>query len=211
MSLYLWSLAAGGLGLLAMAVSGLGRHGHGGGLRHAGGRAARVPSHHGAAPRGISPHSASHHGLTSRAARSSRLWWVVSPRGMFSVMVGAGATGMLLRAVLVEPFVLVTALAGGLAFERLLISPIWNFLLRFASEPALTLESVIADEARAVSGFDAAGQGLIAVELDGQVVQVLGTLRPEDQVAGVQVRAGDRLRIEDVDSRRNRCTVSYLE
>jgi hypothetical protein len=42
------------------------------------------------------------------------------------------------------------------------------------------------------------------------VVQLLGELRPEDRAAGVRVRAGDRLRVEDVDGERNRCTVSYL-
>jgi translation initiation factor IF-1 len=42
------------------------------------------------------------------------------------------------------------------------------------------------------------------------VVQVLGTLRAEDRALGVRVRAGDRVRIEDVDVERNRCTVSYL-
>ena len=54
------------------------------------------------------------------------------------------------------------------------------------------------------------GGVLIAVDVDGQVVQVLGTLRREDRALGVRVRAGDRLRIEDVDGAKHRCTVSYL-
>ena len=64
------------------------------------------------------------------------------------------------------------------------------------------------DEARAVSRFDADGHGLIAVEVDGQLVQVLGTLCAADRAAGVRVRAGDRLRIEDVAETRGRCVVS---
>jgi translation initiation factor IF-1 len=92
----------------------------------------------------------------------------------------------------------------------LLVAPLWRFTHRFESSPALTLESAITDDAQAVSSFDARGQGLVAIELDGQVVQVLGTLRSEDLQAGVRVRAGDRLRIEAVDGARNRCTVSYL-
>jgi translation initiation factor IF-1 len=50
----------------------------------------------------------------------------------------------------------------------------------------------------------------VEVELDGQVIQVLGTLQPADRLAGIKVRAGDRVRIEDVDTEQNRCTVSAL-
>ena len=105
--------------------------------------------------------------------------------------------------------VALAAVAGGVLFEAALVRPLWNFAFRFASEPALTLESCLMDEARAVSGFDRNGQGLIAVELDGQLVQVLGTLRAEDRGTGVRVRAGDRVRIEEVDAKRNTCVVSY--
>jgi hypothetical protein len=101
----------------------------------------------------------------------------------------------------------VCAALGGLAFEAGLIRPLWNFLFRFESSPALTLESCIGDEARAATSFDAKGNGLIALELDGQVVQVLGSLRREDRDAGVRVRAGDPVRIDEVDAERNRCTV----
>ena len=85
--------------------------------------------------------------------------------------------------------------------------PLWNFLFRFESTPALTLESCIGDEARAAMSFDARGNGLIALELDGQVVQLLGSLRPEDRDAGIRVHAGDPVFIDDVDAARNRCTV----
>jgi hypothetical protein len=61
-----------------------------------------------------------------------------------------------------------------------------------------------------VTDFDAQGQGLIAVELDGQLVQVLGILRPEELSIGVRVRRGGRVRIEEVDAVRNRCLVSSL-
>ena len=212
MNLYVWSLAAGGLGLVAMAVSGLGRHGHGGGVRHGGARHGPAHPHAGGARHQAAP-SAHQHGAhgpgAPRAARVS-LAYILSPRVLFSLLVGAGASGLAAQTVLTEPFVFGIAVAGGIAFERLLVTPVWNFLLRFASEPALSLESLITDEARAVTGFDADGHGLIAVELNGQVVQVLGTLRQEDRVAGVQVRAGDTVRIEEVDDRRNRCTVSFV-
>jgi translation initiation factor IF-1 len=74
----------------------------------------------------------------------------------------------------------------------------------------MTLDSAVADEARAVTSFDASGYGLVAVELDGQVVQLLATLTAAERNAAHKVRAGDRLRIEAVDTARNRCTVTYL-
>ena len=64
------------------------------------------------------------------------------------------------------------------------------------------------DEVEAVTGFDRDGHGLIAVELDGQVVHVLATLRAADRAAGIRVRAGDRVRVEEVDPARNQCVVS---
>jgi hypothetical protein len=71
----------------------------------------------------------------------------------------------------------------------------------------MTLETCIGDEARAATSFDAQGNGLIALELDGHLVQLLGSLRREDRDAGIRVRAGDPVRIDEVDAERNRCTV----
>jgi translation initiation factor IF-1 len=65
-------------------------------------------------------------------------------------------------------------------------------------------------EGRAVTGFDANGNGLISLELGGELVQVLGTQIREDRAAGVRIRAGDTVRVEEVDSGRNRCTVSRI-
>ena len=66
------------------------------------------------------------------------------------------------------------------------------------------------EEARAVTDFDSSGHGLIAIDLDGQVVQVLGRLVTADRSAGVRVRTGDVLFVEAVDTRRNSCTVSLF-
>jgi len=93
-------------------------------------------------------------------------------------------------------------------FERYVVTPIWNGLFRFASVPARTLEQAVFDVAQAVTDFDAQGQGLIALELDGQLIQVLGILRADERAIGVQVRRGGRVRIEEVDAVRNRCLVS---
>jgi hypothetical protein len=134
----------------------------------------------------------------------------MSPRVIFSVLVGFGAAGMLMRGILSGPLLFAAAAVGGIAFETLLVAPLWRSMFRFASAPAATLESAISDQVSAVTGFDANGQGLVAIELDGQVVQLLATLRTDDREAGVRVRAGDQLRVEDVDAARNQCTVSYL-
>jgi hypothetical protein len=134
---------------------------------------------------------------------------LLSPRVAFSVLTGVGAAGLLLDPVLGGILLLLVAIVAGLAFEGLLVRPFWNFFFRFASTPAQTLESALMDRATAVTGFDAQGQGLVSIILDGQIVQLLGTLRPEDRATGVRVRAGDRLTVEDVDGKRNRCVVSW--
>ena len=177
-------------------------HGHGDGLHGVGGHHHDSPGHAGG-------HDHAHHsgGRDSIASVLSLL----SPRVLFSLLLGFGATGMLLpRAIFPEPFKFALALCGGWGFERLLMAPVWNFMFRFASNPARTLESAVCEEARAVTNFDANGNGLIAIDLDGQVIQVLGTLTPEVRATGVRVRSGDRLFVEAVDTRRNSCTVSLL-
>jgi len=103
-------------------------------------------------------------------APQGELWALLSPRVLFSFLVGMGASGLLLARWLFEPLVVVGALTGGVLFERYVVTPIWNGLLRFASEPAQTLERAVFEVAQAVTDFDAQGQGLIAVELDGQLV-----------------------------------------
>jgi hypothetical protein len=94
------------------------------------------------------------------------------------------------------------------AFESLLVGPLWRFLFRFESQPAATLESAIEDDARAVTGFDADGCGLVAVDVDGQIIQLLATLAPDDLSRGVRVHSGDLVRIAEVDAARGRCTVT---
>jgi translation initiation factor IF-1 len=105
------------------------------------------------------------------------------------------------------PFI---ALAGALFLEFACIRPMWSFMLRFVSTPAQTFESALMGDARATSGFDANGEGLVAIEVDGRIVQCLGRLREEDRAQGIRVRAGDMLRVADVDAARQRCTVAYV-
>lgn len=228
MNPYLLAFVLGALGLLVMAVSGLGRHG---GDAPAGHAAHAAPGSapaavHAALPGGGDGHvlgaargpgGRGHAPGAARGARGARatgpagtlrdaLLALASPRVLFSLLLGFGATGLLFDRALGAPALLLAALAGGVLLERLAVAPVWRSVDRFASAPARTLETAIYDQARATSRFDANGEGLVALELDGQVVQLLGRLAPAER--GLPVRAGDALRVEDVDPARNRCTVS---
>ena len=206
MDIYAFALALGAAGLAAMTFLGF-RHGHAPG-HHASG-------HHGSGHQGghasghhSAGHSHSHAAHPHQSAADSRWTLFLSPRIWFSLLVGFGATGLLLQQRLSGWLLLAIALVGGLAFEALLMRPVWSLASRFASEPALTLESGIMDDAEAVTGFNRQGEGLVRLDLDGQVVQLLGVLTAAERAAGVRVARGDRLLVEAVDPARQRCTVS---
>lgn len=178
-------------------------HGHAGGhaIAHGHGHDAGHAHH------GHGDHA--HHG--DHGAGKAVGSWVLSflsPRVLFSVLIGIGAAGVLLGGLLSGPLLAAVAIAAGFAFELAAVRPVWNFFFRFGSQPALTLESAITDTAEAVTGFNRDGEGLVKIELDGQIVQVLGRLSPADRATGVRVRAGDSLVVEEVDAVRNRCVVS---
>ena len=215
MDIYLTALALGGVGLAGMAVSGMGRPGHAhSGTAHAGhAHSGHSHAHAGHVHVGHGAHTNAAHAHTSQRTSepgTNPILALMSPRVLFSVALGLGTAGLLLRTVLPEPILIATALAIGVMFERFIVTPIWNFTFRFASNPAATLESAVMEEATAVTSFDKNGQGLIAIQVDGQMVQLLGTLQSGDREMKVRVPAGARLRVEDVDAARNRCTVSLI-
>ena len=207
---YTFCLLLGGLGLVGMSLTGVGRHGGHAHVRS--GHAAHGATHAQGGARGQS--AAQNQGTTRTghagggSVASRVLWSLMSPRVLFTVLLGTGTTGLLLRHTLASGLLAGVSIAGGLIFEAAIVRPVWNATMRFASRPALTLESCVADPATAVTAFDAHGQGLVAIELDGQVVQVLATLLPAERAAGATIRAGDRVRIAEVDADHNRCTVS---
>lgn len=206
MDMYSFGLALGAAGLGVMGLSGF-AHAHAG--HHAATHSAGHHAGHNLAPaRGHLRGGGRHAGGRGGATRA--MWALLSPRPFFSMLVGFGAAGMALRGTLHGGVLFTVAVLGGLLLEFGVLSPLWNFLFRFESAPALTLESCIGDQARAATNFDASGNGLITVELDGQVVQLLGSLRHADRDAGTRVRAGDTVTIDDVDAARNRCTVRPL-
>lgn len=223
MDLYGISLATGVTGLVAMAVSGLSHaagpgHGHGGHAGHAGHGHAGHAAHVGDAGHGHAGHAGhnghahtegpAHTGLIHHGGHHAGSWFasLLSPRVLFALLVGFGAGG-LLAGPLGEPWRAGAAILGAAGFEGLLVGPLWRFLFRFESSPAATLETSIDDPAKAVSGFDARGQGLVAIEVDGQIIQLLATLDREELNRGVHIRSGDIVRIAAVDATRGSCTV----
>jgi hypothetical protein len=203
MDFYGIALATGATGLVTMAVSGLshGLGGHGGHAGHGHGGHAGHAGHGG--HNGLAGHA---HHVGDQSSGPNWASTLLSPRVLFAVLVGFGAGG-LLAAPLGEPWRAGAAILGAVGFEALLVGPFWRFLFRFESAPATTLESSVDDEARAVSGFDAKGQGLVALEVDGQIIQLLATLDREELGRGVRIRSGDTVRIAAVDATRGSCTV----
>ena len=219
MDLYIFCVVLGAAGMAAMAFLGF-TSSHGGG--HHGGHDTSGHEMHGTgAPHAVAHsqgHSVAHshgghlhtHGHLHADDWKTHAWSWLSPRVLFNVLVGFGATGLIVERLVGPVLALPVALIGGIAFESVVVRPLFNSLFRFESQPAQTLESAIMSEARAVTGFDANGNGLVSVELGGEVVQILGTLTADERTAGVRVRSGDSVRIEEVDAARNRCVVSRI-
>lgn len=211
---YLVSLATGAIGLAAMAIGGLshgshgGHSGHGhGDLGHAGGHAGGHSLGHGHGHGHAGDAHGSHAGHHGEGSHGVNWMSFLSPRLLFALLVGFGAGGIAATP-LGEPFRFVAALLTGAGFEAFLVGPLWRFMFRFESKAALTLESAIEDEAKAVTGFDKSGCGLVAVDVDGQIVQLLATLSAEERARGTRVHSGDMVRIAEVDAARGRCTVT---
>jgi hypothetical protein len=238
MDLYIFTVVLGAAGMSAMAFLGFARshgggeddhdtaghdmgigpvHGHSIAPSHGIAQGAHEVVHIGGVPHSVVHHPVAHgegeiagHHVHDAGGWKSHVWSWLSPRVLFNFLVGFGATGLIVEQLVGPVLALPIAVVGGVAFEALVVRPIFRSLFRFRSSPALTLESALMSEGRAVTGFDAGGNGLIAVELGGEVVQVLGTQLIEERAAGVRIRAGDSVRIEEVDSKRNRCTVSRI-
>jgi hypothetical protein len=184
------------VGLIAMTVLGFSHGSHAQG--HQGGHAHGHGAHH-----GHDGHGAQHGHHDSSG--TSKVLSLISPRVLFSLALGFGATGLVASRLMPPILAVLVAVVGAITLERLVVQPYWNLLLRFASAPADTLDRLVRAKARAVMPFDKDGSGLVQLELDGQVRQVLGTLLLEQR--HLEVLSGDALRVEAVDKHGN-CTVS---
>jgi hypothetical protein len=172
------------VGIGAQALLGMGGHGHAG------------RGHHAA------------HGHQNAGARTGNfLLSLLSPLSVFSVCLGIGAAGLLLRSIpLPRQELFGVALLGGLFFYALLVRPIWALVFKFASEPAKALDGAVAGTAEALTRFDATGKGLVRVNVDGQIVRVLAFLEPQERTEET-VKPGDQLTIISVDGHANTCRV----
>lgn len=131
---------------------------------------------------------------------------VLSPLRLFSISLGAGATGMLLRPLGLSPFQqMAGALLIGVLFYTLVIGPLLSVALRFASNPAQTLDDSVAKDCEATGRFDARGQGIVTLTIDGRLVRLLAHL---DTPA--EVLPGDKLVVLSIDAHRNTCRVTRL-
>jgi hypothetical protein len=190
--------------------------GHGNAAGH--GHAAQGHSHaHGGHAHGGQHDNANADGDSDADVASgpgNALVWLMpflSPLNWFSWLLGAGAAGTLARMVgLHEPMAAGAALGGALALNLGVVKPIWRLVFRFASEPAGNLESCLLQQVEAVTAFNARGEGLVRVTIDGRSDDVLATLVDAERGSGARVRRGDRLLIEDVDPRANSCRVSRV-
>jgi len=136
---------------------------------------------------------------------------LLSPLTLFSAALGAGATGLLLSSFLRNPLlVALAAVAGGIFLYAAVVQPIYRVIFGFASKPASALEGSVAKSAEAMTRFDARGQGIIKVNVDGQIVRLLANLDPEDTKRGVVVSPGETLVVTSVDAAKNVCQVTRL-
>jgi hypothetical protein len=205
---YVALLIFGFIGLFVMAAMGSLRSGHhAGGRGHTGlARGARSVGRH--AARGPHPQSA---GRASGKLGSKAGWLLqgLSPIDIMAMAMGAGALGIVGRKVFHdETIAALMAIAGAVFIDLLVVRPIFNMLLRFASQPSSGLEGMISQTAEAATTFDAQGRGLIRIMLDGQTSQVLANLEQGELEAGVRVKKGDELVVLEVDAARNICRVS---
>lgn len=197
------------VGFLAMAGLGM-VHGHGDGHGHGGHHAGHGHAGHGHAGPG---HDHGHHGdlgthspgLGNEILHTLPL--LFSPMNLFSMALAMGATGVLLKDKLTGPILWLAAIAGGLLFTFLLIRPMMNLILNFATKPSQGLASQLAHAAEAISNFDANGQGLIRVTVDGEVKQLLATLDPLERERGVTISKGEEVMIAEINADRGTCVV----
>jgi len=192
---FLTLMVVGLVGLVMMAIPALGGHRH---LGH-------IQTHGHVHAHGT---SLAHHGGHAHAARDG-LRFLPSPRALFSISALYGAFGnALVRAAhLSTTRAALIAVVPALLVEWLLIRPIWNLLFRFQGQASAPLEALIMSEAEAVVPFRN-GKGIVATVRDGRRVQLQARL--SETQAALPVKFGQRLRIEDVDARRECVTVSVI-
>ena len=215
--MFLTIMVVGLVGLLVMALPALGHHGSAGQLSGHGPGAHL--GHFGQLARGnvpqLSAPAPASHALTTQTHAANALVpagitrFLPSPRLVFSLLAlyGAFANALVHAAHLTPIIAALVALLPAAVVERVLVTPLWRLLFRFAGQPSTPLEVLILADASAVTPFRN-GRGIVSLVRDGRAVQFTACL--VESQAGLTVRVGDRLRVEDVDARNERLTVSVL-
>jgi hypothetical protein len=208
LDIYLSCLIGGALALAVLALCGIGFHHLA--IRPDGGHSAHAaPSGHvhpSASQTGV--HSSRHNPASNQSARnlvSGLLTWL-SPAYICGAIIGFGATGTLVSPILQGWLQLSAALLGAYIICFFCIRPLLTGVQKWASLPAKTLSDAMLEDGTAVTDFDSKGYGLVRLNLDGQVVQLLGQLAPEEEL-GARVRSGETVFVRSVDSARQRCVV----
>lgn len=216
MTVFLGLMAAGLTGLVVMAIPAFGRHGHIGtaqGIGAAGHTGLHAGAAHGVTQAGAvvgQTLSAVGKGVAKSANKSaSNLRFLPSPRMIFSLLALYGAFGNAFFGALHLPLAAAALLAivPAALLERFAVTPLWNTLLAAQGKPCSPLEELTLCEAQAVTPFRN-GKGIVAMERDGRLVQFSAQLTAEQ--ANMPVHVGDRLRVEEVDTARERMTVTLL-
>jgi hypothetical protein len=224
-ALFLTLIVVGLVGLFVMAVPAFGHHGH----AHTAHGARAVLGRGGSTPRlslgrvggnrtaimantagkAASVASAGREVFRASAIPTHILRYLPSPRAICSVSALYGAFGNALVHAMHLRFSSAALMASvpALLVERFVVRPVWNLLFRFQGQPSSPFEALLLSDAQAMVPFRN-GRGIVSVVRDGRLVQLVATLR-QDQAA-LPVKVGDPLRIEDVDARRERVTVSVV-
>ena len=206
MDIYLSCLLGGLVALAAFVLCGAGFHHPG--VHHGAaspGHHAHVSSHHHASDR-ANPHAASNGNSPSSFSILTWLGWF-SPLYLCGAVIGFGVTGILFGHLFQGWPLFALALLGAYFTRIICIRPLISGILMWASRPAKTLGDAVLETGVATTNFDANGYGMVRLSLDGQIVQLLGLLVPEESTE-LRVNAGERLFIRSVDSVRQRCWVS---
>jgi hypothetical protein len=172
--------------------------------------------HHGEVSLGHNGHVSGHHHSLDRSNATSDGWssfsiltWLgwFSPLYLCGAVIGFGVTGTLVGHLFPGWPCFVLALLGAYLTRIICIRPMISGILMWASRPARSLGDAVLETGIAATNFDANGYGMVRLSLDGQIVQLLGLLMPEESTE-LRVNAGERLFIRSVDSIRQRCRVS---
>jgi hypothetical protein len=208
--IYLSCLIGGLIALVAFVLCGAGfhhpgvHHGHQGLGEASLGHNAHFSGHH-----HVTDHSNAHAAANGGSSSFSIFAWLgwFSPLYLCGTVIGFGVTGTLVGRLFQGWPCFAIALLGAYFIRIICVRPLISGILMWASRPAKTLGDAVLETGIAGTNFDAQGYGMVRFYLDGQIIQLLGQLVPEESTER-RVNAGERLFIRSVDSVRQRCIVS---